>query len=53
MLCEVALMSVYLSSPFLFLCMFFGYFTNLLHDKMAVIAPQIVEDDWYLDFINL
>ena len=33
--------------------MFFGYFTNLLHNNMAVIASQIVQDNWFLDFINL
>ena len=46
-------MSICLSSPFLFLCMFFGYFTNLLHNNMAVIASQIVQDNWFLNFINL
>ena len=34
-------------------CRFFGYFTNFLHNNMAVIASQIVQDDWFLDFINL
>ena len=34
-------------------CRFFGYFTNLLHNNMAVIASQIVQDNWFLDFINL
>ena len=33
--------------------MFFGYFTYLLHNNMAVIASQIVQDNWFLDFINL
>ena len=38
---------------FILRCVFFGYFTDFLLNKMAVIPAQIMEDHWYLDFINL
>ena len=29
-------------------CIFVGYFTNLLYNKMAIIASDIMENNWYL-----